>query len=276
MKQLLSLLILGVGLVGHTYLTRAEGVKSTEGLRWHVFQTGLPRVDNLALSRTGELFATLELGGSEGQLVSIYKGKISTLLEQLNRPDGLALSGNKLYITEEIRRGRVLLYDLRTRRTVTLAYLVNPEGIVVLPDGSLLITEDIRKGRLMRLSPTRKLTEVVGGLSRPEGIRRGTDGTVYIAETGSGRVLSYQYKKFRTIADNLNEPDQLAIDKNGDIWIAEDADPGRILRVRNGKIKVMIRGLASPQGMVFDRRGRLYVAEQGKNRILLFTFQDHK
>ncbi len=269
-------MLLGVGLVGYTLLTRAEGVKSTQGLRWHVFQAGLPRVDNLVLSPTDKLFATLELGRGKGQLVSIYQGKVSPLLKGLDRPDGLALSGNKLYITEEIRRGRVLLYDLDTRKSTTLVYLVNPEGIVVLPDGSLLITEDIREGRLMRLSPAGKLTKVVGELSRPEGIRRGADGTVYIAETGSGRVLAYQHKKLRTIADNLNEPDQLAIDKNGDIWIAEDADPGRILRIRNGKTEVMIRGLASPQGMVFDRRGRLYVAEQGKNRILLFTFHDHK
>ncbi len=254
----------------------AEEIQMAEGLRWHVFQADLTRVDNLALLPTGELFATLELGHNEGQLVSIHKGQVRTLLEDLDRPDGLALVGNKLTITEEVRPGRVLQYDLGTRKSATLVYLDNPEGIVALPDGSLLVTEDLHHGRLLRLSPSQQLTVVTRDLLRPEGIRRGVDGTVYIAETGRGRVLAYQKGEFRTVADNLNEPDQLAIDKKGDIWIAEDADPGRILRIRNGKTEVMIRGLASPQGMVFDLHGRLYVAEQGRNRILLITFQGHK
>lgn len=276
MKRLLYLfsLIVSVALLIPACVT--VEIPTAEGLRWRVFQAGLPRVDNLALSPTGELFATLELAHKQGKLVSIHNGHVVTLLEGLDRPDGLALAGGKLYVTEEVRQGRVLQYDLATGKSATLVYLDNPEGIVVLPDGSLLITEDTRDGRLMRLSPERKLTVVARDLARPEGLRRGADGTVYIAETGSGRVLAYQNKKFRTVADHLNEPDQLAIDQNGDIWIAEDADPGRILRVRHGKPEVMIRGLVLPQGMVFDRQGRLYVAEQGKNRILLFTFQYRK
>jgi secreted PhoX family phosphatase len=89
-------------------------------------------------------------------------------------------------------------------------------------------------------------------------------------------VLAYKNNEFITVADHLIEPDQLAIDRHSNLWIAEDADPGRILRVRNGKSEIIVSGLASPQGLVFDRRGRLYVAEQGKNRILLFTFSDRK
>lgn len=276
MKRHFSIFLLAVGLALYGPTIHAEDIQTAEGLRWRIFQSDLPRVDNLALSSRGELFATLEQRDGEGQLVSLRNGHVTTLLKDLDRPDGLALAANKLYITEEVRQGRVLKYDIRTRKSETLVYLDSPEGIVVLPDGSLLITEDLRNGRLVRLSPKRQLTVVARSLSRPEGMRRGVDGTVYIAETRSGRVLAYQNKEFRIFADHLIEPDQLAIDKNGDIWIAEDADPGRILRVRNGKTEVMIRGLSSPQGMVFDQHGRLYVAEQGKNRILLITFTRRK
>lgn len=250
----------------------AEDIQAADGLRWRVFQTELTRVDNLVLLPTGGLFATLELGHNEGQLVSIHNGQVTILLEDLNRPDGLVLAGNKLIITEEVRQGRVLQYDLDSRKTSTLTVLDNPEGIVTLPGGDLLITEDLRDGRLLQLSPTRKLTVIASELSRPEGLSRGVDGIIYIAETGRGRVLAYQNSKIRIIAERLVEPDQLAIDKSGNLWIAEDADPGRILRVRNGKTEVMVQGLASPQGMVFGAHGQLYVAEQGRHRILLLTF----
>lgn len=257
-------------------LTHADNIDLAKGLRWQIFQAGLSQVDNLALSPKGKLFATLELNHGKGKLISIYDGKVTVLLHGLYRPDGLVLSRGKLYITEEIKQGRVLSYNLVTQKSRTLVRLDKPEGIAVLPDGSLLITEDKRDGRLLRLSLARQLTELVGGLSRPEGIRLGADGTVYIAETSSGRVLAYKDGKINIVADKLNEPDQLATDKNGVLWIAEDANPGRILRVRNGKTETMISGLASPQGMVFDSRGRLYVAEQGRNRILLISFPGHK
>ena len=169
-------------------------------------------------------------------------------------------------------QGRVLRYDIHTRKLETLVNIDNPEGILVMSDGSLLLTEDLRDGRLLRLSISGQLATIVHNLSRPEGIRLGTDGTVYIAETGSGRVLAYHHKEISIIAEDLDEPDQLAIDRNGALWIAEDANPGRILRLRKaGNAETMISGLASPQGMVFDRNGGLYVAEQGKNRVLLFS-----
>lgn len=266
------LLFLVFGLFAGQATAFVEEIKTTHGLRWSVFQSGLPQVDNLARLPTGELFATLELGNDEGRLVSIKNGQVETLLDGLDRPDGLALAGRKLFVTEEVSQGRVVQFDLDTRKASTLIVLNNPEGIVILPNGGLLITEDLRDGRLLQLSPTRKLTVIARDLSRPEGLSRGADGIIYIAETGRGRVLAYQNNKIRIIAERLVEPDQLAIDKSGNLWIAEDADPGRILRIRNGKTEVMVQGLASPQGMVFGAHGQLYVAEQGRHRILLFTF----
>lgn len=273
--KFLAPLLFFAGLVLYGPAIYGDDIEIAKGWRWQIFQAGLPRVDNLVLAPSGKLFATLERSRGKGQLVSIHKGKVAVLLEGLSRPDGLALSGNNLFITEEIKQGRVLQYNLVNRKSETLIRLDNPEGIIVLPDGSLLITEDKQEGRLLQLSPARELTTIARHLRRPEGLQRGADGTVYIAETSSGRVLIYQNGRTRNFVDNLNQPDQLAIDKYGDLWIAEDARPGRILRVRNGKVETMISRLVSPQGMVFDSRGRLYVAEQGRNRILLFTFPSH-
>lgn len=272
----MRLIFFGVAMLVLVTTTFAEEIVVAKGWRWSVFQSGLSRVDNLALSSNDEVYATLERDHGNGQLISIKNGKIKILLRNLNRPDGLAISGNKLFVSEEIRQGRILEFNLDTGKFVTRAILNNPEGILVLPDGSLLIAEDTSQGRIMKVSPTGAVSVFLSGLSRPEGIRRGVDGTIYIAETATGRVLSNLNGLFKVVADSLNEPDQLAIDENGDLWITEDADPGRILRLHNGKLEIMVRGLASPQGMVFDRHGRLLVAEQGKNRILQFSFQDNK
>lgn len=256
--------------------TYAEDVVAVKGWQWKVYQTGLPRVDNLLLSPTGTMYATLELGGGKGKLVAIRNGKITVLLQNLNRPDGLAIYDNYLFVTEEIEQGRILQFDLRTGLSKIRALLDNPEGIIVLPDGSLLISEDRSEGRLVHVAPSGEMSVILNDLARPEGLRQGDDGTVYIAETGKNRVLAYKNGKIRIIVDSLREPDQLAIDSHGALWIAEDADPGRIFRFGDNKLELMIRGLASPQGMVFDRHGRLFVAEQGKNRILQFFFQSDK
>ena len=90
-----------------------------------------------------------------------------------------------------------------------------------------------------------------------------------IAETRTGRILSYHDGKIAVLLEGLSKPDQLAIGRDGSLWIAEDNNPGRVLCYRNGVLETIASNLASPQGLAFDDKGRLYVAEQHRHRILL-------
>lgn len=253
--------------VGWT-LPAAEARKAVP---YRVIQKRLPRVDNLALAPDGTLYATLEGSFGEGYVVRIAEGRVIPLLRDLNRPDGLLLHGDRLYVTEEVENGRVLEYDLAGGTGRTWTVLRKPEGIDRLPDGSLVVSEDMPDGRVLVLDPVGAMRTLAEPLNRPEGLAVGRDGAVYVAETATGRVLRVAPDGgISVVVSGLVEPDQVEMGPDGALWISEDARPGRILRFVDGVLTVFASGLDAPQGMAFGPDGTVYVAEQERGRILAF------
>lgn len=243
------------------------------GWRYQVFAENLPAVDNLAIGGDGGVYATLELSRGRGRVVRIRNGAAEDVITGLNRPDGLFAEGKFLYITEEIRNGRVLEFNLAMRVQRTLATLNMPEGIGRLPGGDLVISEDRWRGRLLRLEGNGTVEIINDQLNRPEGLSVAPDGTVYVAETARGRLLAVRGGQVKTVIKNLTEPDQVKHAPDGALWITEDADPGRLLRFKNGAFETIMSGLAAPQGMAFRADGAILLAEQGNGRILVISKQ---
>ncbi len=235
-----------------------------------VVARGLEGVDNLALAPDGSLYATLERADGKGRVVHLAAGRLTTVLSDLDRPDGLLLSQGRLYVTEEVPDGRVLEVDPATGEVRTLVKLNKPEGIDRLADGSLAASEDVPDGRVVRIGDDGALTVLADKLDRPEGIAVGQDGTLYVCETQTGKVLALTAKGRTEVVRGLHEPDQVEVASTGALWITEDRDPGRLIRFYGGQTTVMAEGLASPQGIALGTDGTVYVAEQGANRILAF------
>lgn len=239
----------------------------------------LEAVDNIVIADDGVLYATLERRGGRGQLVRIQHGVVKPLLGGLERPDGLLKTGDRLYLTEESRSGRVLEFSLATGRSRVLARLMNPEGIDRLPNGDLVIAEDTVAGKLIRLTALGNKSVLVSGLNRPEGLCVHASGLLYVAVTGDDALLeiapALSYRR-RVVLSGLHEPDQVECHADGSVWISEDANPGRLLRYDPvaGRMTTILSGLSSPQGIAFARDGTVYVAEQGKGRILRLQVQD--
>ncbi|MHB8535881.1 MAG: NHL repeat-containing protein, partial [Sulfuricaulis sp.] len=213
-------------------LVAAELLVGT-GWKYGVAVRDLPDIDNLVMARDGFLYATQELPPGEAKVIQIRKGEIRTVISGLSRADGLLLHGKYFYITEETAQGRVLEFDLATKKLRVLASLNRPEGIDMLPDGDLVVSEDNINGRLLRVHRSgRKAYEVLfGGLNRPEGLAVRADGAVIFAETETGRVLSYRKGEVKVVVDDLDEPDQVEIAPDGALWITEDVRNGRLLRL---------------------------------------------
>lgn len=262
----------GLFLAG-TEIVGAADPEPVAGANWklEVVQTNLPAVDNLALHPDGTLYATQELSRGRGQVVRIRRGRVDTLIRGLNSPDGLRLRGDVLYITEETVDGRVLEYDLKTRKQRDIARLHNPEGIGFLPDGELVVTEDTMNGRIMRLNAHGVVEVVTGGLSRPEGIVVRPDGTLVFCETVTGRVIAWRDGEMDVLMHDLDEPDQIALGADGEIWVTEDTRAGRLIRYENDLAEIVVSGLASPQGIVSVGPREVLLAEQGRGRILRIT-----
>ena len=251
----------------------AQKIETGSGWKYRVVAQNLPGVDNLVVDGEGSLYATQELPNGGGKVIQWHRGKIKTIVVGLDRADGLLLHGKNLYITEETEGGRVLEYDLATKKQRTLATLHHPEGIDLLPDGDLVVSEDNINGRLMRVPRQgRQPVEVMlGGLNRPEGVAVTPDGAMVFAETETGRVLSYKEGDVTVLVDDLDEPDQVEFAPDGALWITEDVKTGRLLRLKNGTLETVLSGLHSPQGMAFSADGTVWLAEQGRQRILAIT-----
>ena len=250
-----------------------EKLDSNKKLQFEIVAEGITKVDNLYLSDAGILFATLERSKHRGELIRIENGKIKILLTQLNSPDGLAGKGRYLFVTEEVREGRIIRYDLQTNTSkVITTQIQKPEGIDILIDGDLLITEDKYKGRLIRLSETGSIEVLLDDLPRPEGLCVNSSGKVFVALTATGEIMTYDRGHREILYKGLNEPDQIECAEDGSIWITEDRSPGRLLRLHKGVLDVIMSGLSFPQGIALHKNGSIYIAEQGKDRIIKLSW----
>ena len=265
------LLAVVCGLIGVTLggYTRSVTPGQSNGHSYEVFASGLGKVDNIVVAPQNTLYVTLEKQGGKGSVVRLKRGRRDTLMNGLDRPDGLMLSDGKLYVTEESDDGRVLAFDLKSRDTTVVARLSRPEGIRRRYDGSLFVTEDRAvDGRLVIVGKDSRITPIVRGLKKPEGLDVASDGSVYLAESGTGRVLRVARSGIETVLTGLEQPDQVAIAPDGAIWITEDSNPGRALRYLDGKLEVVLAGLNKPQGIALGSDGWVYIAEQGRDRIV--------
>ncbi len=242
------------------------------GWSLEVFESGLPRVDNIAVGAAGELYVSLEVK-REGSVLRLSGGERRVLAAGLDRPDGLALGTGVLYVTEEVDDGRVIEIDLGDLSQTVVATLDQPEGIDLLPDGRLAVTEDIKPGRLLGVSLTGEIEVLLTGLLFPEGLAVSPEGAIYFAEEGAGTVSMFQDGRTRVVVGGLNRPDQIALAPDGALWISEDAKPGRLLRHHAGSLETIVEDLQAPQGIAFGPLGEVYVSEQGRDRILVLRRQ---
>jgi sugar lactone lactonase YvrE len=136
----------------------------------------------------------------------------------------------------------------------------------------------------------------------PHGIHVDGDGNVWVTDARGKEGKGHQVFKFTPEGklllslgkagvagegpDTFNQPSDVAVGANGDIFVADGHDEDSNARIvkfsKDGKfIKASgKRGSAAgefdtPHGLAFDSRGRLFVADRGNNRIQIFD-QDGK
>ena len=273
----LAAAVIAISAAGSESVTPAE-VVAEAGWKYRVVTQNLPGIDNLVMAPDGSLYATQELPNGAGKVIRLRRGEVTMVASGFSRPDGLLLRGKFLFITEEIPEGRVLEFDLASKKQRVLATLHNPEGIDTLPDGDLVVSEDSINGRLLRVrrDGAKPVEVMLGGLNRPEGLVARPDGAVIFAETATGRVLSYKSGEVNVVVDDLDEPDQVEIAPDGSLWITEDTRDGRLLRLKDGALETVLSGLRSPQGMAFGSDGSVWLAERGRQRLLVIHGKDSR
>jgi len=259
----------------------SDAVLTDKTKQWKIetYVSGLLGIDNIVLSKSGEMYATQELKWI-GRLIRIdLNKKMHVLIQGLNRPDGLLLYAGKLYITEEVANGRILQYDLKTRVVKVLFRAKNPEGIDHYGNGEIIVSEDAIGGSIIKWSLNDKDKDkgksqkqiLIKSMFRPEGLCVDQKQQIYIAETAKNRIVRFANNQSTVVVDKLRAPDQVECHADGSIWISEDKSSGRILRFYNNQLEVIAKDLNAPQGIAFGLKGEVYIAEQGKSRIIKLT-----
>jgi len=97
------------------------GITIAAGWTYNVFAEDLPKVDNIAVRADGSIYVTLELKRGHGSVVRLSGGRRTVTAEGFNKPDGLALSGSHLFVSEEAKGGRIIRIDLSNDRKTEVA-----------------------------------------------------------------------------------------------------------------------------------------------------------
>ena len=195
------------------------------------------------------------------------------------------------------------------------ARLLAPSAIAYDRQGNLFIADE-RAHRIRRVTPAGLITTVAGtgqpaysgdgglaaraGLNAPRGLAFDANGFLYIADSGNHAVRMISpggaissaagngFSGFRgdggpATAALLNSPSAVAVDPNGDVFIADSANH-RVRRINRGGIVTTYAGngtpglayegsaavfaqLNQPRGLAFDAAGNLYIADTGNNRV---------
>lgn len=114
--------------------------------------------------------------------------------------------------------------------------------------------------------------QILDGLSFPSAVAVNREGDVYIVDRPTptnGRIVKFlgEGQDLEVIAENLLNPEGLAIDRSGKMYVAEMAG-GRISLVNtDGTLTEVISGLAAPRSLATDEKDNLYVAETSAGSV---------
>lgn len=193
----------------------------------------------------------------------------------LERPDNLALTGGRLYLTEELPdgKGRVLRLENRHTHTV-LAGLNKPDGLLAAGD-VLYVTEEVPGGRVLRLAAGDEVPAELARLHNPEGIGLLPDGSLVVAEDiRSGRLVRVLATGgTETLLAHLDRPEGVAVDSAGCVLYAETGR-GSVSRWCGGAPQQLVAGLRRPDQVALCPDGSLWIGEDLRHGARLLWHRD--
>ena len=111
------------------------------------------------------------------------------------------------------------------------------------------------------------------GLSNPKGLVFDGNGRLYVADAGSGRIMTYTIPDGAgtPYAQALESPVAITFDSAGNLYVGE-AGNGRILKFdQSGNESTFASGIDGPAGFAFAINGNLFVSEFEGGSIVQIT-----
>lgn len=143
----------GIGRLADGSLVLTEDIHSGRLLRLdpngmiHVLWRGLHRPEGLFVAKDQSIYMAETLAG---RIVRLNQGKLTTIIDELNKPDQVALSADgSLWVTEDTKPGRLLLFKDNQIKVIA-SNLSYPQGILLLDSVTLLVSEQ-GEHRILRI-----------------------------------------------------------------------------------------------------------------------------
>jgi hypothetical protein len=174
------------------------------------------------------------------RIVTINGARVTTFLQL--RPvrgregvDGIGAVGNTL-VVPDAPRGRVLFVGLDGRIQRVVTGFARPVNAWPLPSGAVLIPDE-NANRLVRINPDFSRTTVLRGISVPDEVVTDLEGNMFADSLGRNNVIQVVGGAAAEIAGNFGQPQGLAPDRAGNLYVTEE-DRGRLdVIVRSVKLQ---------------------------------------
>jgi DNA-binding beta-propeller fold protein YncE len=166
-----------------------------------------------------------------------------------------------------------------------------PHDLTLGPNGQLLYIADTDNDVIQVWhAQTMKPVAVIGRgeLRRPLDVSFDRHGRLWVADSGNGRLVSYDVSKpiarrLKVIERNIQRPEGIGFDRHGRLLIVDaQANQLLVMLVDQGIIiqRIGNRGSAAgefnrPRDVVVDRSGLIYVSDPGNHRVQLFSPELH-
>ena len=114
-----------------------------------------------------------------------------------------------------------------------------------------------------------QFTVPASGLSDPNGVAVDAEGDVFIADVSNNRVLKITPSGAQsTVGSGLSGPDGVAVDGAGDVFIADFGNK-RVVEVTPGGVQTtLVAGVPGPTGVAVDAAGDVFIALEGSLEVL--------
>ena len=243
-------------------------IRPVSGMGYEVFATGLAAPRGLLFSRSGDLFAAEQSGGTVVRITP--DGRVSRIAKGFSAPHDLAFDAFGYLYVADTGANRVAMVSPDGSVTEYIPGLNVPVDLAFHPNGELFVCE-LYAGTVTAYKSGKKVKVVASGLDKPHGLAFDNTGVTYINEWSGNRILKMDQKGRLQPLAAVEDPVGVAIGKSGDLYVAQP-QAGKVSKVKmDGTRVTLIEGLNEPRDPAFDQAGNLFVAETGAGRILKMT-----
>lgn len=214
--------------------------------------------------------------------------------EQTGFPYGLAISGDRLYVSDPAA-GRIDVFDFKKDEFVTslrpgpsLTHGFAPTGLAVAGNGDLVVA-DSAAHRVLVFDVKGNVKAVIGKpgssegrLAYPNDVAVQGD-QIFVADSNNSRVQVFRvdgrFERVFTSKDQIALPRGIAVDPAGRLWVADVlahkvrvlGEDGKTLHSL-GDATLDSQSFRFPNDLALDGRGRVFVADREKGRVQVWTY----